>query len=211
MALVVGSALLASACAGSAATTTTDAPMSTTEQTPVATTGSSMTTTTIAVGTTQSEGGGSGSDCLVGTWTLDTEAFVHNFDPIFADAGIPDAEVTPLGGAFIIELEADGSLTGTREEWGFTFVTDQGNFTLQIDGTETGTWSAEASTLSVTTDSSDLDVAASIEVNGQVIEMPGGDLPIPVPEGIASDSQYDCSGDTLTLTNGGVESILHRG
>lgn len=199
-------------CSGSSGeTTTTSAAEATTTSVPATSTTTAPTTTTsITTPSTTPSPGGGGSGCLVGDWVLDSEAFVENFDSIFADAGMPDAEVAPLGGSFTVELSADGSLEAEREEWGFRITTPDGTVIIEINGTETGTWSADESTLTVDTDVSEIEVSAAIEVGGEVIEMPEGQMPIEPPEGIATGSEYTCSGDVLTLSNAGVESVLNR-
>lgn len=161
--------------------------------------------------TTVGQSGEGGPDCLVGTWILDSEAFIENFDSIFAEAGMPGTEVTALDGTFTVDLGSDGSLSATRDGWGFNIVTDEeAAIVIEINGTETGTWSADDSTLRVSTDTSDIEVSTSIQVDGEVLEMPDGQAPVDVPSGIASGSDYTCSGDVLTLTNAGVESVLNR-
>lgn len=202
--------LVAAACSGESeeATTTSD-PGVTTTLAPTTTEVEATTTTEPATTTTAQES--SGAQCLTGTWILDNEAFVENFESIFADAGMPDAEVTPLEGSFTVELAADGSLTATRVGWGFNVATGEGTIILEIDGTETGTWSADDSTLTVDTDTSDLELSAAVEVDGEIIDMPSEFQPdFDVPPGVASDSAYTCSADVLTLTNDGVESVLNR-
>jgi hypothetical protein len=216
--LLVVVAVVVAACTGSSdedegtTTTAAAAPSTSEEETTTAEAPETTTTTEVETTTTTTSGeAASGTDdCLVGTWTLDTEAFVENFEPLFADAGIPDADVSALDGDFIVELGADESLTGTRDEWGFDIDTGQGVVTLEINGTETGTWSADGSTMTVSIDESDVTVNSSIEVDGQVIEMPQDQIPVETPPGIASNSEYTCSGDVLTLTNEGIETVLNR-
>jgi hypothetical protein len=209
--LLVISGLVVAGCNGASSdTTTTSTDDVTTSAAGATTTAPGPTTTTQVVTTTQPPASGGGSDCLVGTWILDSEAFVENFDSIFADAGMPDAEVSALGGSFAVELGADGSLEAERDEWGFRIAMPDGVFIIEINGTETGTWSADDSELTVTTDVSNIEVSASIEVDGQVIAMPEGQMPIEPPQGIATGSDYTCSGDFLALTNAGVESVLNR-
>lgn len=189
-------------------TTTSVAPATTTSQPaePTTTETAEEETTTTAASAT-----GGGPDCLMGTWTLDNETFVENFDAIFADAGMPEAEVTALDGTFIVVLDDDGTLTATRDGWGFDIDTGEGAFVLEIDGAETGTWSADDSTLTVDTDTSDLEISVSVEVDGELVEMPSEFQPdFDVPAGVASNSDYTCSAEVLTLTNEGVSSILHR-
>jgi hypothetical protein len=210
--LVVISGFVIGGCNGASgdATTTSTADVTASTAGETTTTATGPTTTTQVVTTTQPPASSGGSDCLVGTWILDSEAFVENFDSIFADAGMPDAEVSALDGSFTVELGADGSLEAERDEWGFRITMPEGVFIIEINGTEMGTWSADDSTLTVTTDVSNIDVSGAIEVDGEVIAMPEGQMPIEPPQGIATGSDYSCSGDVTTLTNGGVESVLNR-
>lgn len=209
---VVG--LIAAACNGGAGdtttTTTTDDATSTTA-TDTTTSVPASTTSSAGEPTTTAPAASGGSDCLVGTWVLDNDAFMENLGSIFTDAGMPDAEVSALGGTFTVELGADGSLNATREEWGFDVDSGEGAVIIEINGTETGTWSADGTTLTVSTDTSDLEVDFSVEVDGEMVEMPSEFQPeFDVPQGIATDSTFTCSGDVLTLTNEGVESVLNR-
>jgi hypothetical protein len=210
LALALG--LVAAGCNGSSGDTTTTSIEEATSTTVAATTttAAAATTTLNDTTTTQASSGGGGSDCLVGTWVLDSEAFVENFDSIFAGAGMPDAEVSPLDGSFTVELSSDGSLEAERDEWGFRIAMPDTTFIIEIDGTETGTWSADDSTLTVDTDVSEIEVSAAIEVGDELIAMPEGQMPIEPPRGIATGSEYTCSGEDLTLRNAGVESVLNR-
>lgn len=205
--------LVAAACAGSTEDTTTTAADAATTTMAATTTSSgvdSTTTTESDTTTTSGETAEGTDDCLVGTWLFDTEAFVGNFSTLFQDAGMPDAEVTALDGDYTVEMTADGAFTGTRDGWGFIIESDQGNFTIEFDGTETGTWSADGSTLTVENRSSDIDITATAESGGQEVELPQGQIPIETPEGVASNNDYECSGDVLTLTNSGIETTLNR-
>lgn len=204
--------LVAAGCNGTSGniTTTSTEQATTTTDGVTTTTATAATTSSVDTTATQAPSGGAGSDCLVGTWVLDSEAFLENFGSIFADAGMPDADVSPLDGTFTVELSADGSLEAEREEWGFRISMPDGTVIIEINGTETGTWSADDSTLTVDTDVSEIEVSAAIEVGDEVIAMPEGQMPIEPPEGIATGSEYTCSNDVLTLTNAGVESVLNR-
>lgn len=197
--------LVAAACAGSSEETTTTAAEETTTSTGADTTTTAEPETTTTSGET-TEGT---DDCLVGTWTFDTEAFVGNLSTLFQEE-MPDAEVTALDGDYSVEMTADGTFTGTRDGWGFAIESDQGNFTIQFNGNETGTWSADGSTLTVENRSSDVDITATAESGGQEVELPQGQIPIETPEGVASNNDYECSGDVLTLTSSGIETVLTR-
>lgn len=201
--------LLTAACTSGDEGGDTTSESTTTEESPVTTeTVETTTTTEAAVSTAAPEAGG--DDCLVGSWTLDTESFIANFDDIMAEAGMPETEVVALDGTFVVDMSGDGTYVGTRDEWGFSMVTPEGTVSIEINGEESGTWSTDGSTLTVNPTSSDLTVVASVEVDGQEVPLPEGQVPIDTPPGIASNSDFECSGDVLTLTNAGVESVLNR-
>lgn len=210
--IAVALGLLAAACAGSAEdTTTTASEETTTTVAPTTTSTEADTTTTSEADTTTTSGeAAEGTDqCLVGTWLLDTEAFVGNLSTLFQEE-MSDAEVSALDGDYTVEMAADGTFTGNRDSWGFVIESDQGTFRIEFNGTETGTWSADGSTLTVENRSSDVDITATAESGGQEVELPQGQVPVETPEGIASNNDYECSGDVLTLTSSGIETTLNR-
>jgi len=209
----VALSLLAAACAGSAEDTTTTAGEETTTTVAETTTSTEADTTTTSEADTTTTSGeaAEGTDqCLVGTWLFDTGAFVGNLSTFFQDAEMPDAEISALDGDYTVEMTADGAFTGNRDGWGFLIESDQGTFRIEFNGTETGTWSADGSTLTVENRSSDLDISTTAESGGQEIELPQSQFPIETPEGIPSNTDYDCSGDVITLTNSGIETTLTR-
>ncbi len=223
LALTIVFGLLAVACSPSdsadgstttspAETTTSAADEVTTSAPTAETTTSAAPTTTVAPASTTTSGStaGGGDDCLVGTWELDSDSFVENFTSIFADAGMPDADISALDGTFIVDMNADGTYDAVRDAWGFSVAMAEGTVTIEINGTESGTWSTDADVLSIQGDTSDLAVDSTIEVDGQVVPLPEGQFPVDTPSGIATDSTYDCSGDVLTLTNDGIESVMNR-
>lgn len=210
--LVMTLSLVAAACAGSSEETTTTAAEETTTTVAETTTSTEANTTTTAEADTTTTSGeaAEGTDqCLVGTWRFDTEAFVGELSTFFQEE-MPDADVTALDGDYTVEMAADGTFTANRDGWGFAIESDQGNFTIEFNGTETGTWSADGSTLTVENQSSDIDIKATAESGGQEVELPEGQVPVETPEGIVSNNDYECSGDILTLTNSGVESTFNR-
>lgn len=222
--LVVG--LTLAACGGSgteettttaddaATETTTAADESTTTAVPEATTTTvAESTTTVDEATTTTGGtatGSGGDDCLVGTWVLDSEAFVEAFSSIFSEQGMPEADVSALDGTFTVEMNSDGTYDAVRDGWGFAVATDEGTVMIEINGTESGTWATEGDILTINGDISDLTVNSSVEIDGQVVPMPENQMPVDTPPGIATDSTYTCSGDVLTLTNDGIESVMNR-
>lgn len=211
--LSVGFGLIVTACASSSAddASATTATVETTSTAPeITTTTVEATTTTPETTTTTSAPDDAVTACLVGTWILDSEAFVENFADIFDAAGMPDPEATPLGGSLTVELSADGSLQTVRDGWGFSIDTGESVLTVVTNGVEPGTWTADSSMLAVETDISALEVGASIEVGGQVLELPVDQLPVELPSALAGESAYQCSEEVLTLVASGVESVLNR-
>lgn len=208
--LVLG--LLIVACGGGEeGTTTSTSAALTTTMAPDTTEAADMTTTTAAAATTTTEAlSAGGDDCLVGTWTLDSEVFVENFDEIMTGAEMPDSEVTALDGTFEVEMNADGTYLAVRDEWGFRMATPEGTVIIEINGDETGTWSTSGTTLSINPGDNSLTVDVSMEVDGETFPFPGTDAPIETPPGLATNSEFECSGDILTLANEGVESVLNR-
>lgn len=203
--VVIG--LIAVACNGEGGESTTTATADAT------TTTGPLTTTTMpprSATTTAAPAAGDTSGCVVGTWVLDSEAFVGEMAEIFGDAGMADAEITPLGGDFTVEFAADGTLSAVREEWGFEIGAAESTFRVEVNGSETGTWSAEGSTLTVNTDVSDLIANSSIVVDGEELPMPPGLETPGIPDTIASESDYTCEGDVLTISNEGVTSTFDR-
>lgn len=205
--IVIALGLAAVACNGEGAdgTSTTTAGPGTTAEAAETTTAAAETTTTTAPA---AAGGGSG--CLVGTWVLDSEAFVAEMAEIFAGAGMPDADIAPLEGDFTVEFSEDGTLRAVREQWGFEIGAVDSTFRIEVNGEETGTWSADDTTLSVSTDVSDLIANSSIIVDGQELPMPPGLEAPGIPETIASESDYSCDGDVLTISSEGVTSTFNR-
>ena len=201
------------ACSGGDAgdTSTTAAPdSSSTAPADTTTTGAEATSSTVeAVTTTGAAGaGGGGSDCIVGTWIMDNEVFIANMSGVFEGADMGGAEVTALGGTYTVQMDADGSLLAIRDGWGFQVGTSEGTVIIEMNGEDTGTWSADDTTMTVEIDISDVLVNSRIEVDGQEVPLPTA--PVDVPEGIASGSTYECTADTLTITNSGITSVLNR-
>jgi hypothetical protein len=202
-------ALLVSACGGEAedtTTTTMDSATTTTTEAPPTTV--VETTTTVAVATTLESSRDGGPACLEGTWILDNDAFVEALVAAFAESGVEAESLEPNDGVYTIELDADGTFTGTREDWGFSVVIPEGTFNITINGTEMGTWSADDDTMTVTQTGSDVSVSATVEADGQQFELP--EAPVPIPEAMQTDSSYVCDGDTLRITTEDVTTVMRR-
>ena len=205
-------ALVAAGCTGGSegTTTTGDETTSTTASADTTTTVADTTTTTAPATTTTTGGAsdGGGPDCLIGTWVLDNDAFVGALLDEFEASGMDAESLEPNDGTYTVELSPDGTFTGTRDDWGFAVTMTEGTFNVTVDGTETGTWSANEDTMSVSSTDSDMTVSATIEAGGQVQELP--DSPVNVPEAIETESDYTCDEDTLEVTSEGVTTVMTR-
>lgn len=165
-------------------------------------------TSTTAAATTTAPGATGGSSCIEGQWIFASDTFVEVMNSMMSETEMADAEVLPTDGTYLVTLDSDGTFTGERENWGFSVVSSEGTFVISIDGTETGTWSADDSTLTVSVASSDVEVTARAEVDGQTINLPNS--PVAVPETIAQASAYECSSSTLTVTTDDIAFALDR-
>jgi hypothetical protein len=202
--------LVVAACGGEGGDTTTSAASSastTTSPEEGSTTTAGDTSTSAETSTT---GGGSagGDDCLVGTWVLDDEAF---FEQVFADMDEEGfGDVTAVGGSFTTVLDANGSVEAVRADWGFSVDTDEGMFNIVINGTQTGTWETDGSTLLLTLDEgSGFDVEATVVIDGEEVVLPAAPMDVPA-EALSSSSEFSCSGDTLAVTSDGITSEFER-
>ena len=176
----------------------------TTSEGATSTTGSIASTTTSTAATT-TQPPPQGADCVVGSWLLDNDAFVENLGEIFGEEG---GEVRPLDGTYSVEIAAGGEMSASRVDWGFEVTTAEGTITLRINGDETGSWSADDSTLTVSLTGEGVTFEATIEADGEVLEVDPSLFP--VPETIASDTAYTCEGDVLNITSDGVTSTFDR-
>lgn len=195
--------LLLAACGGGEAETTTtaasEAATTTAEATTTTTTEATTTTTEAPTTTTTTEPEMSAEECLVGTWDLDSEAFV---DSLMSTMGTDlPGEITSGGGSYVVEMGADGSFEVTRDEWRYLIESPQGTLVAQIDGTESGTYEADGDTLTATTTGGDATISMGLLVDGEL-----QDLPFPMEMDLATDAiagtaQYECTDETLTVSS----------
>ena len=202
--------LVVAACGGdSSDTTTTLAAEETSTSSGGETTTTGETATTAAESTTTTAGSG-GDGCLVGSWDLDDQAF---FDQVFAEIDEESTgfgEVTAVSGDFTTTFDSNGSIVAVREEWGFSVATEDGTFNIVINGTQTGTWETDGSTLLLTLDEGDgFDVRASFVSDGEVTVLPAAPMEVP-SEALASSSEFSCGGDQLSVTSEGITSEFDR-
>jgi hypothetical protein len=210
LSLLFAVCLVVAACGGdSSETTTTLSAEETTTSSAGETTSTGETTTTAAETTTTAAATG-GDDCLVGSWVLDDQAF---FDQVFDEIDEESTgfgEVTSVSGDFITTFNSNGSIEAVREDWGFSVATEEGTFNIVINGTQTGTWETDGSTLLLTLDEGDsFDVRASVVVDGEEITLPSAPMEVP-SEALSSSSEFSCSGDELSVTSEGITSEFDR-
>lgn len=205
-------ALTLAACGSDDAATTTAAgetPATTQTTAPVTTTSEAATTTTEAPTTTLAA---ATSDCLVGSWELDSESFIQQ---VFAgtDTGFEElGEVTVShgGGSFVVEMSEDGTYVGTRDEWKIRIESDEGAFVNMLDGTETGTWSVAGDTLTISSDVSDITVSFAAEVDGVLQELPFGGTQTTQTRAFTGSGGFSCSDDSFEATFDGFTSVFSR-
>jgi hypothetical protein len=208
--ILLVASLVVAACGGDGGDSTTTAASgeSTTTSPEESSTTTARDTSTSAETSTTAGGSAGGDDCLVGTWVLDDEAF---FEQVFADMDeIGFGDVTAVGGSFTTVLDANGSVEAVRADWGFSVDTEEGLFNIVINGTQTGTWETDGSTLLLTLDEgSGFDVEATVVIDGEEIVLPAAPMDVPA-EALSSSSEFTCSGDTLAVTSDGVTSEFER-
>jgi hypothetical protein len=167
------------------------------------------TTTTMAdEATTTTAASTGGASCVEGSWLFGPETFVAAMESAMTDADLAGAQVEPTDGTYTVTFEANGTFTGVRDEWGFAVDSPDGKIIIQMDGTETGSWSADGSTITVQMDASDIQVSARVEAGGQSFDLPNS--PVQVPEAIAESSPYQCDSDTLSINTGEFTFVLDR-
>jgi hypothetical protein len=214
--LLLSVVLVVAACspadeAGDESTSTT-AGAETTEAAPETTTTEAVEepTTTVAAETTTTAApaAAGGPSCIEGDWVFGSEAFVEAMRSVMSEQELEGSDVAATDGTYTISFAADGTYTGVREDWGFSIVTPDGTVVVTISGEESGAWSADDSTITVSIESSEAQVSARVEADGQTFELPNS--PVQVPEAIAESSSYQCDSDTLTLTNDEATFQLDR-
>lgn len=207
-------ALALSACGTSTSddgTTTTGDGSATTSAAADTTTTTRATTTTTGA-TTTTLGASGGEDCLVGEWELDSEAFVEQMTSAMAgEGGAEDVTVEFVGGSYVVSMTDDGTFVSERDEWSFQAVMSEGTFRMTVDGTDTGTWSSDGDTVTVATTETNSTVSVQAEVDGELIDIPQGSVPLTNTSAVGDSATFSCSGDTLTVdSEEGFVSRMNR-
>ena len=167
--------------------------------------GADSTTTTEAV----AAGG-----CLVGTWELDSAAFIEQiFSAGAGETGfeeLGEVEITHGGGAFIVTMNEDGTYVGDRDNWQIRLSADEGTFVNTLDGEEAGTWSVDGDQLTVTSESSTIQVSFAAEVDGVLQDLPFGGTQTVASRELGGTGPFTCDDNTLEVTFEGSTSTFAR-
>lgn len=215
--LLLSLAMVLAACSPAEETSAEEVTTTTGDEAPTTTaaattTTAEATTTTEAATTTTAAAAGGGPDCLVGDWELDSEAFLEQLTAAMEqEAGGQDVTLEFVGGSYVLSLSQGGLYTGDRDEWGFQMVMADGIFRITIDGLDTGSWEADEQSLTVSDVESASILTAQAEIDGELVDLPQGTVPLVDTNAIGETASYTCSGDSLTVESpGGFTSQLTR-
>lgn len=171
------------------------------------------TTTTTGTGETTTTKGRASIDesCIVGSWEMDSEAFVAQLNELFASQ-LQGSTATFGGGSYTVTFGADGSFDGVRDNWIWRVATPEGTLVQTINSEETGTYTLENGEMRAVVDPVTFDVKSQIEVDGQLIDLP------PPPGGITFDSgdfdprgSVSCDDESLVVTaDEGLELVFDK-
>lgn len=185
--------------ATAAETSTTAGEAAVTSEPASTTTTPDSTTSTVPV-TTTTTAGAAGADCLVGEWELDSEAFLEQMTSAMQEQSAgQDVTMEFVGGSYTVSLGESGIFLVQRDEWSFQMVMSEGTFRMTIDGTDTGSWTADQDSLTVSNVESASVLTAQAEVDGELIDLPQGTVPITDTNAVGETSTYTCAADTLTV------------
>ena len=181
-----------------APTTVADAVSSTTTSTSAATT----TTTTVAAS------GSDATECVIGSWELDTERFFTEVIEAGAAEGL-DGEFSFVDGAYLLVVSADGSFQAIRDNWTFAVSSDFGDLQVAITDTDDGTWTLDGDVLSTVVVPGEPPEITFL-VDGEPFTFPGGVTPFEPPQAEFTGATVSCDGDVLAATAEGFTSYWNR-
>jgi Zn-dependent metalloprotease len=135
---------------------------------------------------------------IVGTWELRSQQFL---DEILARTpNESGATLDHVGGAYLLQLNADGTSVSTRAGWQLRAAVPEGAAVIQIDSVDPGTWDAEEQTLTVTESPSSATVSIFLELDGQLIPAPfGSEIGFETPA-VGGTGTFTCVDDVLTVS-----------
>ncbi|MDH3250199.1 MAG: lipocalin family protein [Acidimicrobiia bacterium] len=218
-AMAAAISLIVAACGSSADSTTTTEAVGAggaTEATVAdpTTTTTTAPTTTAAPTTTTTEAVSARSDCLVGSWELDSAAFIEQiFSAGAGETGfeeLGEVEISHGGGSFIVTMNEDGTYVGVRDDWQIRLSADEGTFVNTLDGEEAGTWSVDGDQLTVTPESSTISVSFAAEIDGVLQDLPFGGTQTVSSRELGGTGPFTCDDDTLRATFEGSTSTFTR-
>lgn len=203
--------LVVTSCSSSDSTDTTTTSSAGTVTT---TSGSGATTSTTTAATSSSsttaapDASGPLSDCVVGVWELDSQAF---FDDLFAE--ISEAEgvgaFSFVDGRYLLTVGADGSIVNERDQWTFAVEADGSELQMRLSSRQTGTYTIENDVLSTTMQAGEPPTVEML-LDGEPFDIPGGVVPIEPPEAEFTGATVACNGDMLTATASGFTTTWIR-
>jgi hypothetical protein len=220
-AIIVAILLLAASCSSSDdgasdETTTTTAAGESSESGAAdeTTTTTAATTTSTSTTVAEPEPVAASGECVVGTWEQRSqefieaiaETFVPEDDPLLADATILFVE-----GSYQIEMGADGSMVGVRDNWTMEFSSPEGGLRTTLDGEETGTYAVEGDVLSISLEDSTVEVSQAFVLDGTVTPAPAGFTQSVSVEGLDGSGTFTCDDEVLAVqVEGGVPATFDR-
>lgn len=210
--LIIALGLVLAACGGGAETTTTVADVGDTTTTTLAdagdtttTAGGTETTTTLSA----ASNGGADDSCLEGTWTLEGQPFFDAIMDQMSPEDLQGATFDYVGGDYQAVVGGDGSFIDRRVDWNFAVTSPAGDLEIIVNHERTGEWYAEDGVMYVTLPGGE-PADQQIFIDGEPFEFPGGTPPFSTPAMEWTPADYDCDGDTLTITAEGVETVWKR-
>ncbi len=211
--MILALGLVTAACSGGASDTGADTTATTSGD--ATTTTSTTTSTTVRADTTTSSssapGGGTDNEsCLVGTWVLDGDLFLEAIvEAMEEEEDLEGATFSHVDGEYVAIIQGDGTFIDRRTDWTIGVTSDFGDMAFVINDEQTGTWSADNGTITVSV-SSDTPSEPEIYLDGVKFEFPLGVVPMSPPDVEWVSAAYVCDGNTLTMTSEGFDSVWNR-
>ena len=208
IAVAIAVLLAATACSASGDdTTTTTVPAGAASGT--TTTTVAVTTTTVAgpetTTTTTVAAGSDLASCVVGTWELDSDAFLAAVTEAAADEAGDVGEFTFGGGSYRLTVGGDGTFIDERVDWTLLVVSDFGDLSVTINDRNEGTYTLEGDVLSTTIDMGEAPEVTFL-VDGVPVEFPAGTSPVQPPAAEFTGATVTCAGDAMSAFFDGFTS-----
>lgn len=137
-------------------------------------------------------------DCqLADLWRLQDQQFLDEIARVTGEAGV---QLEYYAGDYLLRIDADGSVVSERQNWSLRAASPAGAVVIVISGSETGTWNAADSTLSIESDGGAAEVSLFLEIDGALTPVPFGvEVPVDI-EAVTGTGSFECDGDLLTVT-----------